>query len=235
VTPNTRRTGSRRGRLQAGVATLGLLPFAVLLIRAAGDGLGANPIEAVTHVTGEWGLRLLLASLAVTPARRILGWSWAAPLRRTLGLLAFFYICLHLLTYVVLDHFFDWELLVEDVLERRYVTMGFLGFCCLLPLALTSTRRAMKRLGRSWVRLHRLAYVAGVAGVVHYVWLVKADLAPPLAHAAVLALLFGARLWPRAPRRRDEPTQAQSRRDPGDRDAGRRGQEDRREDSSAPC
>jgi sulfoxide reductase heme-binding subunit YedZ len=182
--------------------SLGLLPAAALLAGAAANDLGANPIETVTHVTGEWGLRLLLASLAVTPARRLLGWTWAAPLRRTLGLLAFFYVCLHLITFVALDHFFDWELILEDALERRYVSMGLVGFCCLLPLALTSTRGMMKRLGRRWIRLHRLAYVAGVAGVIHFLWLVKADLAPPLAYAGVLALLLGARLWPR---RRREP------------------------------
>jgi sulfoxide reductase heme-binding subunit YedZ len=188
---------SRRVRLQAAAVGLGLLPAAVLAARALAGGLGANPIETVTHVTGETGLRLLLASLAVTPLRRRLGWSWAAPLRRTLGLLAFCYVTLHALTYVALDHFFDWDLLLEDVLERRYVTAGFVGFLCLLPLALTSTRAMMKRLGRRWQRLHRLAYAAGIAGVVHHLWLVKADLAPPLAHAAVLALLLGERVWHR--------------------------------------
>lgn len=182
--------------------TLGLLPLGLLIVRAATGELGANPIETVTHVTGESGLRLLLASLAVTPARRFFGWSWAAPLRRTLGLLAFFYVALHALTYVVLDHFFAWELLLEDVLERRFVTAGFAGFLCLLPLAITSTRAMKKRLGRSWQRLHRLAYVAGVAGVIHYLWLVKADLAAPLAYAAVLAVLLGARGWQRIAERR---------------------------------
>lgn len=181
---------------------LGLLPLALLIVRAATGGLGANPIETVTHVTGESGLRLLLTSLAVTPARRFFGWSWAAPLRRTLGLLAFLYVALHALTYVVLDHFFAWDLLLEDVLERRFVTAGFAGFLCLLPLAITSTRAMKKRLGRSWQRLHRLAYVAGVAGVIHYLWLVKADLAAPLAYAAVLAVLLGARGWQRIAERR---------------------------------
>jgi sulfoxide reductase heme-binding subunit YedZ len=187
---------------------IGVLPLAVLGFRAVTDGLGANPIETVTHVTGEFGLRMLLLSLAVTPLRRWFGGSWLAPLRRTFGLLAFLYVTLHLLTYVALDHFFDWPLLLEDVLERRFVTAGFVGFLCMLPLALTSTRGMMKRLGRRWVRLHRLAYVAGIAGIVHYLWLVKADLAPPLAHAAVLALLLGARAWHRLAARRGEPAPA---------------------------
>lgn len=181
--------------IQAAAITLGLLPFLGLCLAAATDRLGANPIEQITHTTGEFTLRWLLVTLAVTPARRIFGWSWAAPLRRTFGLLAFFYACLHLTTYVALDQFFDWELLVEDVLERRYITAGFVGFLCMLPLAVTSTRGWMKRLGRRWVRLHRLAYAAAIAGVVHHLWLVKADYAPPLAHAAVLALLLGYRFW----------------------------------------
>ena len=185
----------RRTLIQAAVISIGLLPFLGLCIAAATARLGANPIEEITHTTGEFTLRMLLLTLAVTPLRRSFGWSFLAPLRRTFGLLAFFYGTLHMLTYVALDQFFDWELLVEDVLERRYITAGALGFSCMLPLALTSTRRWMKRLGRHWQRLHRLAYVAAIAGVVHYIWLVKADLAPPLAHAAVLAALLGYRLW----------------------------------------
>jgi len=184
----------RRQLLQAAVTTIGLVPLAVLGFRAATGGFGANPIEEITHTTGESGLRLLILSLAVTPARRAFGWTWAAPLRRTLGLLAFLYVTLHGLTYVALDQFFDWPLLVEDVLERRYITAGFAGFLCLLPLALTSTRGMMRRLGRRWISVHRLVYVAVVLGIVHYLWLVKADLAPPLAHAALVAVLLGYRV-----------------------------------------
>ena len=190
----------RRTLIQAAVTTIGLLPFLGLCVAAATARLGANPIEEITHTTGESTLRMLLLTLAVTPLRRSFGWSFLAPLRRTFGLLAFFYGTLHMLTYVALDQFFDWELLVEDVLERRYITAGALGFLCMLPLALTSTRGWMKRLGRRWLRLHRLAYVSAIAGTVHYIWLVKADLAPPLAHAAVLAALLGYRLWHRASR-----------------------------------
>ncbi len=184
----------RRTLIQAAVTTIGLLPFLYLCVAAATARLGANPIEEITHTTGESTLRMLLLTLAVTPLRRSFGWSFLAPLRRTFGLLAFFYATLHMLTYVALDQFFDWEALVEDVLERRYITAGALGFSCLLPLALTSTRGWMKRLGRRWRKLHRLAYVAAIAGIVHYIWLVKADLVPPLAYAAVLAALLGYRL-----------------------------------------
>ena len=180
------------------------LPAIVTGVRAATSGLGANPIEALTHVTGEWALRWLLLALAITPARRWLGWAWAAPLRRTLGLAAFAYAALHLATWLVLDQFFDLDAIVEDVLERRYITAGFAAFACLVPLAVTSTRRWMRRLGRRWSALHRLAYVAAVMAVVHFLWLTKADLAPPLAHAALLAGLLAMRLrLPSSDRTRD--------------------------------
>jgi sulfoxide reductase heme-binding subunit YedZ len=202
---------ARRTVVQLVVIGAALIPAVGLAIRAATGGLGANPIEEVTHTTGESALRLLLAALAVTPARRLTGWSWLLPLRRTLGLLAFGYACLHLATWLALDHFFDWELVVEDVLERRYVTAGMVAFACLLPLAITSTRGWMRRLGRRWQVLHRLVYVAGAAGVVHFVWLVKADLAEPLAYAAVLAGLLGYRLWHRASSRDARAARAASR------------------------
>jgi sulfoxide reductase heme-binding subunit YedZ len=178
---------------------LGALPLAELALRAAGPGLGANPIETVTHVNGRWSLRLLLLTLAVTPARRLLGWSALAPLRRSAGLAAFFAACLHLLTFVALDHAFDFAALLEDIRDRRYVTAGLAGFVCLVPLALTSNRAAMRRLGRRWQTLHRLAYVAAACGVAHYLWLVKADLRAPLLYAGLLVALLAAR---RVPRRR---------------------------------
>ncbi len=172
---------------------MGLLPAAGLAWAALTDGLGANPIETLTHVTGEWALRLLLASLAITPLRRTFGWAALAPCRRTLGLLAFAYAAVHLSVYVGLDHFFAGLSIVEDVLERPYVTAGATAFLCLLPLAVTSTRGWQRRLGARWVRLHRLVYVAAGAAVVHHLWLVKADLRAPLLEAAVLAVLLGAR------------------------------------------
>jgi sulfoxide reductase heme-binding subunit YedZ len=168
-------------------------PLVFLLAAGLGDALGANPIEEITHITGEWTLRFLLLSLAVTPARHLFGLTQIAPIRRTFGLAAFFYASLHGLTYIGLDQGFDWPFVLEDIREHRFVTVGFAAWCCLLPLALTSNRRAMKRLGRRWQRLHRLAYGAAVLGVLHYLWLVKADLLPPLAYAAVLALLLSVR------------------------------------------
>lgn len=180
---------------QAAVAMVGLLPAIVLAVRFFfGDGLGAEPIEAITHTTGEWALRLLLLTLAVTPARFVFGWRRIAPFRRTLGLLAFTYACLHFATWLALDHFFEWAAIVEDVVERRYVTVGFVGLLCMVPLAATSTRAAVRRLGRRWITLHRLAYVAAVCGVVHYWWLVKADWLGPAVHAAILAVLLGWRV-----------------------------------------
>jgi sulfoxide reductase heme-binding subunit YedZ len=197
---------SARARwIQAAAITLCALPALWLAFAALADRLGANPIEEITHVTGETTLRLLLVSLAVTPMRRVLGWAWLAPLRRTFGLFAFFYGTLHGLTYVALDQGFDWPLLVEDVLERRYVTAGAFGLLCMVPLAATSTRAMMRRLGQRWVRLHRLAYVAAIAGVVHYLWLVKADLVPPLIHGAILALLLGYRLYAARARQASAP------------------------------
>ncbi len=192
----------RRRAWKALVLAAALAPAARLCANALRGGLGANPIEAVTHETGLWALRFLLLALAVTPLRRVFGWSALAPYRRSFGLFAFFYASLHLGTFVGLDHFFDWRAILEDVAERRFVTAGLTTFLLLLPLAVTSTRGWQRRLGSRWVRLHRLAYLAGITGVVHYLWLVKADLRPPLAYAAVLAALLGARLWWRASARR---------------------------------
>jgi len=187
---------SRRNRaLQVVAIAGGALPAVLLLISARTYGLGGNPVEKVTHVTGDWALRFLLLSLAVTPLRRLLGWSWLAPLRRTFGLIAFGYACCHYLIYLGLEHFFDWQLIFEDVLERRYVCAGFAAFLCLVPLAATSTRGMIRRLGRHWVSLHRLVYLAAILAVIHFLWLVKADLREPLRYAAALSLLLGVRLW----------------------------------------
>ena len=188
--------------LQIFTIAIGSLPAASLVVLAFTDGLGANPVEQVTHVTGDWALRFLLLSLAVTPLRRLFGWNWAAPLRRTLGLIAFGYACLHYLIYLGLEHYFDWQLIVEDVLKRRYVWAGFAAFLCLVPLAVTSTRAMIRRLGRRWVSLHRLVYLAAGLGVIHFLWLVKSDLREPLLYGGVLALLLGLRLWSRLARSR---------------------------------
>lgn len=171
-----------------------LLPLAWLVYGAVTDQLGANPIERITHVTGEWALRLLLVSLAVTPLRRLFGWNGLIAYRRMLGLFAFFYAVLHLGTWVGLDHDFDWPRLWADVRKRPYITAGAVAFSCLLPLAITSTRGWIRRLGKRWTTLHRLAYVAAIAAVVHYWWLVKADVRGPGWYALALAVLLGIRL-----------------------------------------
>lgn len=188
-----RKTRLRYAR--GGVICICCVPLASLAVGSVTDGLGANPIETITHVTGEWGLRFLLAALAITPLRTLTGWAVLASYRRTFGLLSFTHASVHLATWLSLDHFFDWAAMAEDVIERPHVTAGLVGFLCMLPLAITATRGWVRHLGRRWMQLHRLVYVAGVAAVVHYLWLVKEDLRPPLVHAAVLALLLGLRLW----------------------------------------
>jgi sulfoxide reductase heme-binding subunit YedZ len=173
-----------------------LVPAALLLRDAFTGGLGVNPIETLTLTTGRWALRLLLAALAVTPIRRITGWHAIIRVRRMLGLFAFFYASLHFLTYIVLDHFFDWERIVADIVKRRFITMGFLAFVLMAPLALTSTSGWVRRLGgRNWQRLHRLIYVSAALGMVHFLWKVKVITAGPLRYAAVLAVLLGFRVW----------------------------------------
>ena len=173
-----------------------LVPLVWLVWRGLTGALTANPIEDITHRTGDWALRLLLVTLAITPLRRMLGWSSLASYRRMIGLFAFFYAALHLSTYLVLDFFFAFDLILDDVIERRYVTAGLTAFMLLLPLALTSTTGMIRRLGGGrWRQLHRLVYLAAVAAVVHYLWLVKIDIGPPLVYAAVLAVLLGLRLW----------------------------------------
>jgi sulfoxide reductase heme-binding subunit YedZ len=161
----------------------------------ATDDLGANPVEKVTHETGAWALRFLMASLAITPLRRLTGWRILTLERRTLGLFAFFYASLHFSTYVGLDLGFEWAFLGEDILERPYITVGFATFLVLLTLASTSGRRLTRRLGRRWKPLHRLVYAAGVGAVAHFLWLVKADTREPLLYAGLLALLLGLRAW----------------------------------------
>ncbi len=172
-----------------------LLPLALLVWDGFHDALGANPIETITHRTGDWTLRFLLITLTMTPLRRLLGWNGALRLRRMLGLFAFFYACLHFLTYLVLDQFFDWDAIIRDIAKRPYITIGFSAFVLLIPLAVTSTKAMMRRLGRRWGQLHRLAYLVAIFGVIHYLWLVKADYLPPALYASVLAILLGLRVW----------------------------------------
>ena len=172
-----------------------LVPLALLLRKYFTDDLGANPIEVITHATGDWIIRFLLITLAITPLRRLTRQPWLIRFRRMLGLFAFFYGCLHFTTYIWLDQFFDWPNMVKDVGKRPFITAGFTGFVLMLPLAVTSTAWAVRKLGgKRWLWLHRLIYVSATAGVVHYIWLVKADLTLPLTYAAILAVLLLYRL-----------------------------------------
>ncbi len=174
---------------------LALLPLALLVRGVVNDSLGADPVAEITHATGTWALRLLLVGLALTPLRRLLGQTWPIRFRRLVGLYAFFYACLHLATWLVLDLGGFWTQVFDDLVKRPYIMLGFAAWLCLLPLAITSTRGWMRRLGRRWGQLHRLVYGAGVLAVAHYLWLVKADLREPLVYAAILGLLLGLRGW----------------------------------------
>jgi sulfoxide reductase heme-binding subunit YedZ len=185
---------------QALVVALGLIPMAVLVADAAGGRLSANPIEDITHRTGEWTLYLLLTTLAVTPLRRLTRWNGIIRFRRTIGLLAFGYASVHLLTYAVLDQglFLQGQVvkyLTDDIMKRPYITVGFATFLVLLPLALTSTKGWVRRLGgKRWNALHRLIYVAGAGGILHYLWLVKGEQVRPIYFALALVVLLAARL-----------------------------------------
>ena len=157
--------------------------------------LGANPIEVITHSTGDWTLTFLLITLSITPLRKLTRQYWLIGLRRMFGLFAFFYGCLHLTTYVWLDKFFDVHEMLADIAKRRFITAGLTAFALMVPLALTSTKGWIRRLGgKRWQALHRLIYFSAAAGVIHYYWLVKADKTKPLEYAAVLAVLLGYRV-----------------------------------------
>jgi sulfoxide reductase heme-binding subunit YedZ len=185
---------------KAAVFAASLIPLVLLAYYAYTGNLGANPIEVITHWTGDSTIIFLLITLTVTPLRRLAGWNDAIKFRRMLGLFAFFYACLHFTTYFWLDQFFDFRGIVKDVAKRPFITVGFASFILLIPLALTSTAGMVRRLGKRWQKLHRLIYVAAAGGVVHYWWLVKKDIRWPLAYGAVLVLLLGFRLaikWPR--------------------------------------
>lgn len=187
---------SRRGRVMARsvIWVAALLPAAWIVFQLARDELGANPIEEVMDRLGWWGLTLLTATLAISPLRKLTGWHWLVRFRRLIGLFAFFYICLHLATYVVLDQWFALDVILEDIAKRPFITVGFAAWLILLALALTSTRAAIRRLGRRWQRLHRLIYVAACLGALHFFWNVKADTREPLVFVAILTVLLGFRV-----------------------------------------
>jgi methionine sulfoxide reductase heme-binding subunit len=180
--------------LKIPVFVLCLAPVLVLAWKAFHQDLGANPIEFITHATGDWTLRFLAITLTVSPLRRLLGMPDLIRFRRMLGLFAFFYGCLHFTTYLWLDKFFNLDEIAKDVWKRPFITAGFLGFVSMLPLALTSTAGWIRRLGgRRWQKLHRLIYLSATAGVVHYYWLVKSDVRKPLLYGAIVFVLFAER------------------------------------------
>jgi methionine sulfoxide reductase heme-binding subunit len=172
-----------------------LLPLAHLGWKAYYGLLGANPVEVITHSTGDWTLIFLLITLAVTPLRKLTGQLWLIRFRRMFGLFAFFYVFLHFLTYIILDQSLDVRAMLRDVVRRPFITVGFSAFVLLIPLALTSTKGWIRRLGgKRWQALHRLIYVAAILGVIHYWWLVKADIRKPLQYAILLGILLAYRV-----------------------------------------
>lgn len=180
--------------LKPAIFVISLVPTAFLIYRTFTHQLGANPIEAIRLFTGDWTLYFLLITLAITPLRRLTGYNELMRYRRMLGLFAFYYACLHLLSYIILDQFFDWHAIGRDILKRPYITVGISAFVLMLPLAFTSTNRMMRRLGRRWKELHALVYVVAVLGVLHFFWLVKADVREPMILAGLLFLLLALRL-----------------------------------------
>lgn len=172
-----------------------LVPLSVLLSKGLQQQLGANPVDVITRSTGKWTLTFLLVTLGVTPLRKLSGFPWLVRFRRMLGLFAFFYGSLHLMTYVWLDKFFDVQAMLHDIAKRKFITIGFTAWSLMLPLAITSTAGWIRRLGgKPWQRLHRLIYFSATAAVIHFIWLVKADLRRPLTYGAILAILLAYRV-----------------------------------------
>ncbi len=194
-----------------------LAPAAYLITALLTDQLGANPIEELERESGRWALRLLAASLTVTPLMRLTGWGWLVPQRRFLGLATFFYALSHLSVYMVLDWFFDWDEILKDVVEHWYITAGLLAVTLMIPLALTSTKRSIRWLGgKRWTTLHRLVYVSAVAGSVHFYFAVKKDVTQPIIYAVLFAALLAFRIvWKRrAAKTRPAPADSRKPRDP---------------------
>lgn len=158
------------------------------------DNLGANPLEAIIRNLGDWALRILLFTLALSPLRRLIGWGQILRLRRMVGLFAYFYTILHLLGYVWLDQFFDWTDIGYDILERPFITIGMISVLLLTPLAITSTKGMIRRMGKHWKRLHQLIYLIGILTIIHFFWMVKLDVSEPTLYAVILAILLGERI-----------------------------------------
>jgi len=185
-----------RWLLKPAVFLAGLGPVAWLIWAALTNNLSANPLEDLTHETGVWTLRFLCVTLSITPLRRLTGWNALIRFRRMTGLFAFFYGVVHFLRYVWFTVFFDLQKITDDVLKRPFITVGFLAFVLMIPLAITSTKKWISRLGgKRWQFLHKAIYVTGILGVIHYIWRVKSDIQNPLTYAILLTLLLGYRLW----------------------------------------
>jgi len=182
------------GLLKAGLFLLALIPLARLLWLGMHDDLGANPIEFIERSTGTWALVILLVTLSFTPLRLLTGTAWPVQLRRMAGLFMFFYACLHITTYIWLDHWFDWQEIAKDIIKHPYVLVGFAAFMLSVPLALTSSNAMIKRLRQRWKTLHRLVYLVAIFAVLHFWWLVKKDITEPMLYALVLAALLAIRL-----------------------------------------
>jgi sulfoxide reductase heme-binding subunit YedZ len=199
------------GRLTAikvALFVLALLPLARLVTGAFvyPEWLGSNPAEFITRATGDWTLRFLLITLAVTPLRKLTGWGWLLRFRRMLGLFAFFYGVVHLSSYVSFDHVFDAGEIIKDIIKRPFITVGFGTLLLMLPLAVTSTNAMVRRLGaKRWLALHRLIYVIAPLGVLHFWWMVKRDLTEPIIYALLLALLLGYRVMAKLRESRAKP------------------------------
>jgi sulfoxide reductase heme-binding subunit YedZ len=186
---------TRFGLLRTAIFAAALVPAAALVYGFFTNDLTANPIDYITDTTGYTAISLLMISLSVTPLRRLTGWNEVIKLRRMLGLLAFFYACLHFSTWLVLDWFFDFASMAADIAERPFITMGMATFLLLIPLAATSTAAMIRRLGKRWQQLHRLVYVAGLTAVIHFWWVVKADFREPRLFALALSILLAFRAW----------------------------------------
>ena len=181
--------------IKAGLFALALLPLARLVWLGIHDHLSANPVEFIERSTGTWALVILLITLGMTPIRLMTGIVWQIQLRRMMGLFMFFYACLHITTYVWLDHWFEWAAIVKDIYKHPYVLVGFAAFVLTVPLAVTSNRAMIRRLGENWKRLHQAVYLIGVLAILHFWWLVKKDIREPLIYACVLIILFGIRIY----------------------------------------
>ncbi|MEL0105396.1 MAG: protein-methionine-sulfoxide reductase heme-binding subunit MsrQ [Rhodospirillaceae bacterium] len=178
------------------VFSICLVPLALLVWRGLNDGLGANPIEASNRFLGDWALRFILIALAVTPIRIMTRWNPIMRFRRMMGLFAFAYVVLHLTSYVALDQFFDWPAIWKDIIKRWYITVGMTAFVLLIPLAVTSTKGWIKRIGgKTWQNLHKLVYPAAILGVFHFYMMIKADFTEPIIYGVILAILFGIRIF----------------------------------------